>query len=602
MSLSVEKPMSPAERAKIQHRFEGQRNRVIAGIQAGTIKTTLPFASMLRLKGEPYNLKMHYFFESLFDVNLPRREVWKCCRQVGKTQNVTVWSLIMSSLVKYFNQLVLCPRFEQVKRVSTNYFRPFLLEDPLRSYVIDPQYEQSILTRKFSSTNSVTHFSFAFMDAERVRSISTDSNWIDEVQDIIMEFIPVIMETMGGSLQWKLQRFTGTPKSFSNPLQRLWDQSSQGTWTIPCSGCNRENIGTVEQHLLEMIGPKGPICYHCGKDLNSPDGYYLHAFPDRRGSFPGRHISQPVHPYHYLEHENWKDLLRKINGQDPTYTKAKVFNECLGESYDDSHKPISLTDLKRASLGGPNTLDYAIRKGKEFVVRAIGIDWGGGGGDETKSYTAICLGGMLTNGNIEVVFVKRLPPDVTDIEEARIILDWMRRFNPDVVAHDYTGGGASRETVLLQAGGEAMRKRLMPFTYSITANQHIIYHKAPQRGTRRSYIIDKPRSLTVMCQMLKHGKILIPQLDKCDSEMYDLLNLRQERTERAHGSDIVLMHKEPETSDDVAHALNFLASGIWYSQRRYPNLAEAAAIALSPEDLEQISPAADRLSSSAWEE
>jgi hypothetical protein len=578
------------------------QQRVLDSIRSGKLKSTLPFANLLNFQGQRFGLDDHYFFESLFTTEVPYKDMWMCGRQVGKSLNEVGGSVVLAALIPFFKQLVISPRFEQTKRLSTVYYKPFLAAEPMRSFMVDESCEQSVLQKSFRQ-NSMIFFSYAFTDAERVRGVSADMVWIDEAQDILWDLLPVIMETLSGSKHWGIQRFTGTPKSFANAIHKNWNLSSQGYWTIKCEGCNRENIGSVEDHLLDMIGPTGPICHHCGKDLDSRKGYYLHRFPERYNEFRGRNVTQPLHPYHYEHPHRWKVLRRRVMGKDFAYSTAKTYNEVLGASYDSAVKPITLSDIKKAAVGGNNTIPYANRRKKECVATSLGVDWGGGG-DESKSYTAITFQGLLPNGNIELMFCHRLQSGLSQIEEAKIILEFYRMLAPDFFAHDFTGGGDGRETIMLQAtrGSQSLIERLVPYTYSVTTDRNVIYYHPPATGRRKSYIIDKPRSLLTMALMLRGGRIILPDLESCYDQVQDLLNLSEERQERPRGSDVVLIHKDPETSDDIAHALNFGCSALWYSRGEYPSFAEAASIRLDPEDLEEIDPSTDRLTLSQWTE
>jgi hypothetical protein len=97
--------------------------------------------------------------------------------------------------------------------------------------------------------------------------------------------------------------------------------------------------------------------------------------------------------------------------------------------------------------------------------------------------------------------------------------------------------------------------------------------------------------------MMKAGKVRIPSWESCqhcpktgETLMEDFLNLLEERQERARGSDILLVTKNPGSSDDMVHALNYACSSLWYMNRGYPNVAEAMEIKISQEELNMISP------------
>lgn len=53
--------------------------------------------------------------------------------------------------------------------------------------------------------------------------------------------------------------YAGTPKTLDNTMEKLWTRSSQGEWVIPCPSCRHENISSVSEDLINMIGPPGSL-------------------------------------------------------------------------------------------------------------------------------------------------------------------------------------------------------------------------------------------------------------------------------------------------------------------------------------------------------
>lgn len=548
----------------------------------------LPASFLLNLKGKPFTLRDHYTFEPMFSRILPRRTVYKCCRQVGKSNNASASRFLRNLLINYYNILMVCPRFEQIKRISNMYMKPLIFDSPFQELFLDDHVEQSILQRSFAN-GSMQFYSFAFLDAERIRSVSCNEIWLDEVQDIVWDFIPVIAETMSGSKRWRQQLYTGTPKTFENTIEKLWQESSMAEWVTKCDHCPKWNIACLDEDILQMIGEKTVVCASCGKPLNPRAGQWVHRFPDRRPRFAGYHISQITHPTHYESEENWMELIYKMN----TYPKAKFYNECLGESWDSATRLMTQKILQDISVDeNTNELEQAIAKAKTYPLVAMGIDWGGGG-DESESYTAIALAGLSPNGEaIETFYVTRLNRNYMPDQEVASVLNMIKMFNPQLIAHDYGGAGYLRETALIQAGIPA--NKIVPYTYVFSASKNVITYNAAKSGNRSSYSIDKPRSLLILCTMMKAKKVLIPNFANTKDLLTDFLNLVEDRQERARGSDVYIVTKVPGTSDDLVHAMNYACSCIWYSRQKYPDIAEAMHIKLSQDEMNKISPAKPR--------
>ena len=574
------------EVADIPSALEQVRDRILKSPDTSKLMAALP---LFRVKGKPFTLDDHFFFKPLFRIDFPRRGVYKCARQVGKTQNMSASKLARSLVIPYYNILFVCPRFEQIKRISNNYVKPLVFSSPVRDLLIDTKLirDQSVLQRTFR--NGSTHvYSFAFLDAERIRSVAANEIAIDEVQDIIWDHIPVIAETLSGSKRWRQQLFTGTPKTLDNTIEKLWRQSSMGEWVIKCTACNHWNIACVEHDLLKMIGKTTVCCAKCGRPIEPREGGWAFPFEERNSTFVGYHIPQIVHPYHYETEDNWRELLFKMR----TYPESRFYNECLGESFDSATRLMTMQALRQISTDNPNDIKTAALRAKNCNFVTIGIDWGGGG-SESKSHTVVCLCGVRPGmDTVDVLYAIRLKQAMTPQEEVIYITNLITQFNPDLIAHDYGGAGNLREVMMIQAG--VPEKRIVPYTYSVTAKRQIIYFNPGVAGTRSSYTIDKPRSLVTLCAMMRAGKVTLPRWpgDTDDNPFLDFLNLSEEVQERARGSDAVIVSKAPESTDDTCHALNYAASCIWYHQQRYPDLAEALQIKLSQEDINAISPRA----------
>lgn len=548
---------------------------------------------MLQLRGKSFSINDHFFFKPMFRVTTPRQLICKTARQVGKTQALAAGKTLKSTAMPYFNILFMSPRFEQIKRFSTNYVKPLIMSSPMRKKLIDTSISQNqnVLQRTFR-LGGIHFYSFALLDAERVRGISANEVCIDEVQDMLWDNIPVINQTLSGSRHWKQKTYTGTPKTLDNTIQKLWADSSMGEWATRCEACNHWNIACLEHDLLKMIGKTTVVCAKCGRPINPRDGGWIFQMPEKTPTFLGYHIPQIIHPFHYEEPENWAELL--LNQR--KYPTSKFMNECLGESYDSAEKLITLSDLRAISALQSNTLQQALLNRRIYNFVAIGIDWGGGG-SESESYTSMTVAGVRPGDDtVHILCSFRLSRNLLPAQEVSEILQICTKFRPDLVAHDYTGAGYLREVMMIQCGMPA--EKLIPFTYSVTANKAVIYPNMTGAGPgkiaqRASYTMDKPRSLMTLCAMMKAKKILLPSWpvdDREDNVFLDFLNLIQLVQERPRGSDVYLIDKTPDTPDDTCHSLNYACSAIWYCHQRYPDMAEALNIRLSQEDISSITP------------
>lgn len=423
------------------------------------------------------------------------------------------------------------------------------------------------------------------------RTYFADGIAVHNCQDILWDHIPVIAQCLAGSPKFKYQSYSGTPKTMDNTIQKLWEDSSMGEWSVRCEACNYWNIAAAAYDLLKMIGKTGVVCAKCGRAIQPRDGGWVFPFAERQFTFVGYHVPQVVHPYHYAYPDNWQELL--LNQRQ--YPTSKFYNECLGESYDSSEKLITLTDLRKIScLPHRNELTQSIYNRAEYSFVVMGVDWTGGG-PESESWTSVTLAGVRPGEDtIHIIYTAKIsraaPPD----QETRLIMDLTAKFRPNLVAHDYTGAGNLRELMMTQAGMPA--EILIPFTYSVTANKSVIYLNSPKNkatvAQRLSYTIDKPRSLITLCTMMRAGKVLFPQWpdEQSPNPILDFLNLCQVVQERPHGSDVYLIDKTPSSSDDTCHSVNFACSAIWYCHQQYPDISQAMSIMMSQADVDAVTP------------
>ena len=550
----------------------------------GQQDSLMPLLSMFKIRGRPMNMRLHFQLAPMFKLASPKRQVWQCARQVGKSFGISSKGQLMSSLMPDFHTLFVQPRFDQIKRFNQTVLRPLMRSNLLKDDLISAEDARAFLLKTFRN-NSNLYLEYAFINAERIRGISgVSAMFIDEAQDIDDDFLPIIRETMSAAMRHRYEQYTGTPKTTDGTLNILFEDSSKGEWCIPCSCKKKFNIASPDMDLFKMMGEKTIICAGCGKDLDTRTGYYVHAFPERKNTFPGYHVSQVTHPLHCALPDKWKDLLSKMYD----YSKVKFYNEVLGIPCDESVKLLSLQDLKDACNSFEQDYNEALKKIPNYDIRVLGVDWSGGG-LLGHSYTSCAiLAGRPGSDTLDTLFTARLPLGLKPEEESEILRRYMSDFKCHFMAHDYTGAGYLREVIMVQAG--VPQNKFIPFTYAVSPKKDIISRHKPTDGARMSYIIDKPRSLSVLVNMIKSKKVSLPVIRKDNPVITDLLNLVEDPREMAKGNILYLITKAAGKPDDLAHALNFAASAIWFSRGRYPTLAQTQKYLIPKDILEQVDP------------
>lgn len=546
---------------------------------------------VLNLNGTPYTLKNHYPFSPLFRCLTPKNQVWCTGRQVSKSTSLAAHGVVVANSIPFFKTLFITPLYEQIRRFSNNYVRPFIDQSPVKALWSGTSTENSVLQRSFKN-NSMMLFSFALLDSDRVRGVSADRVCIDEVQDMDPDHIPIIQETMSYS-RWGTMYFTGTPKTFDNLIYGLYKRSSQAEWFIPCTACGKWNIPSLEYDLDAMIGPysddiseKRPatVCAKCQKPISPRHGRWVHRYPDRRWQFAGYHVPQMILPLHFADPEKWSTLLMKREGFG-NMTQAQFYNEVMGESVDTGQKLVSETELRNACLlpweNKKEPVPEATANLQHYKHRILAIDWGGGG-EAGVSFTALAVLGFNHNGSIDVLWGKRLLIGGDHLQEAKECMHWANKFKCDLVAHDYTGAGAVRETVMVQAGFNL--DRVMAVRLVRSASQDLMVYKPPTPiNHRQHYSLDKTRSLLYTCQAIKMKQIRFFQYDWASHDapglIADFLSLVENKAESRLGGDIYTITRNTLLSDDFAQAVNIGAAGLWHVTQAWPNFAQLAGIA-----------------------
>lgn len=558
--------------------------------ETSRILTIEPYLRMfLTLDGQPYSLDKHAPFGPLFGTRIPYKCLLIAGRQVGKSQSIMASALMRSSWIKNFRQLVLCPLYEQVRRLSSLVAKPFVENSPVRSLWTSPQTQQSVLQYTFRNQSRML-FSFALLDASRVRGIAADSLAIDEIQDFEIDHMDVVNEVISAS-KWAISQYSGTALTRDSTIERLWSKSSQAEWFIPCEACGHWNIPCTQYDLINMIGPwhdkisencPGLVCARCRRPVRPQDGRWKHRYEAKRWTFAGYHIPQPIMPLHYASPRKWAELLQKMSPGN--MAPHSLHNEVFGESYDVGSKLLTETDIRRAAcLSWDNEPwesrpERQIEQRKRYKHTVLAVDWGGGG-EKEESYTALALLGMTANGRIHTIWGKRLMTPNDHIREANEIRHWLKVFKPGLFAHDSTGAGAIRETLLKQMNVIDL-KNVMPIEY--VGPMHGLLKMVPPTpdNPRRIWRLNKTRSLSNMVTAIRTGFIQTFKYDYVDEArpglLSDMLALVQAKIEGVAGGDLYRIRKSAGATDDFAQAINMGSTALWHRTGQWPDFADNA--------------------------
>ena len=166
-----------------------------------------------------------------------------------------------------------------------------------------------------------------------------------------------------------------------------------------------------------------------------------------------------------------------------------------------------------------------------------------------------------------------LPYSTDHVKEAQDVLELANRLGAATIAHDFSGAGNVRETLLVHSGWPY--ERLVPITLTRTNGMKgIMYYNDPKdTNVRHSWTLDKGRSLVLTCTLIKSCGILFGQYESNKEHVEHFLALMEHYVERPVGGPVFAVHRVPGKPDDVAHAVNFAVTTLFQMNDNWPNIA-----------------------------
>lgn len=306
---------------------------------------------------KPFSFTGRRYMRQIYDTDA-HRQLLLAARQVEKSTLLGNRMLTYCCLNVGFRYLYVSPSNQQTKTFSKD-----RIQEPIETSKYLKAFTNSRLTSNIFEKSFVNHskltLRFAYLNADRTRGVPADGISIDELQDILLDNIPVIEECASHS-EWGIFTYSGTPKSLDNAIEYYWSKlSTQNEWAVPCRHHGTPNDPSSwhwnvlqEQH----IGRQGPICERCGNRLDPDDEDAQWAChnpsvrpqdPDdedesKKIFFEGFRIPQLMVPWVISQ---WAKLLYKYEH----YPRARFYNEVLGRSFDSGTRPLTQHDVLQNS-------------------------------------------------------------------------------------------------------------------------------------------------------------------------------------------------------------------------------------------------------------
>lgn len=477
----------------------------------------------IRLKGRAFSLNNYPFFRQPYD-DCSTEVLFKAGRQVAKS--TTLCNILISEMgcIPYFQSLYVSPTITQTRRFSSQRYTPTIKHSPLiQEYFTDSSVLKNVFEKSFTN-GSCINFSHAFEDADTIRGISADRICIDEVQDILWEAVPVIKETMAAS-EYKWIMYAGTPKTFDNTIEKLWNGSTQCEWYIRCPGCGRGNIPG-----LKNIGTTSYICAKCEKPLDLLSGEWAITNPGAERF--GVRIPQIIRP-----NLDWKDLRLKIDSGE--YSEGRIRNEILGEPFDVGVKPITMADLIACCR---DYLPTEVKRSEYGIAHVFGgLDWA-----VTAGTSVFCAGGMDTDGKFKTIYAKKY----TSTDPRAVIEDVVRLCNQLNVEYLGADRGAGHTNNLL-LHDRLQWTKVMEFAYVPKQKEGMKWDQKSQ-----CFILDRTFALDSSIYKLKNQQVIFPTFDSFGRIFFpDIVGVFTEYND--YLKKVEYRHPD-EIPDDFFHSLTYM--------------------------------------------
>jgi len=382
-----------------------------------------------------------------------RRILLFCARQVEKSTLLGNKMIAYSCLVAGYRSLYVSPSATQTKTFSHDRIKdPLETSHVLKSFTTSV-LQQNVFEKQFINRSKIT-LRYAFLNADRTRGIPAWGLCVDELQDILGDNIPIIEQcTSHAPEAWKRYIYAGTPKSLDNVIEYYRSNlSTQGEWVVPCDAHGGET-GRYWNVLGEKnIGLKGLSCEKCGGLINPahPDAQWANMvrYDPQRTPFESYRIPQLMVPW-----KSWDEILLDYR----RYPRDKFYNEVLGISFDSGMRPLTTAQVQECSHPKV-TMDPDMLKKYRALAHGhpiyAGLDWGTG----EHSFTVLVLG-MYVGTKFRVFYAHRFEGEETDpVVQLNIIVQMLKDFNVRVIGADYGGGFHSNDRLVREFGTQRVHK------------------------------------------------------------------------------------------------------------------------------------------------
>ncbi len=307
-------------------------------------------------------------------------------RQMAVSEFAVNWILGTITVRPYTTALHVFPNKDQGRKFSMVRLTPVfdmndspalarMLVNPEETYKTQSALQAAMNVFHKQLTNN-SNYIISFVGGENTkstdaRSVSADIIVLDEAKDLPEEKLADVLECMSLSTV-KQMRMVGTPDYEGTVFDNWFNESDRREWIVTCPKCGEkqqltmDSIASTRGSPYKDISDRASIyyyaCVNCAAELNRTADY---------GEWVPQNPGAKTHGYHLSQlMASWisaDEIMQKKS--DYSKQPAKFPNEVLGEPYEGSAKPISITKLLKGQM------DPGILQPKYRYI-TVGVDWG----------------------------------------------------------------------------------------------------------------------------------------------------------------------------------------------------------------------------------
>jgi hypothetical protein len=459
------------------------------------------------LNNAPLSLDDYKHMRTIYDSTHPSI-VLNTSRQISKSTTLANIMLANSIIYPGFKSLYISPTVDQTKVFSSDRVAVVMDQSPyIKKHLMSSALNQNVFTKQLLN-HSKMYMRYALLSADRLRGISADAVFYDECQDLLPDIIPVANETMSRSM-YKMNMFSGTPKTSTTTLAKLWSESTKNEWMVKCAatGCKKWNYLDDKN-----IGNTGVICRYCGKPLDTRQGSWV-ITGNPSAIHQGFRVSVLM-----FDKAPWVDWKRDIIDYRYQHSEGVFFNEKLGIAYDSGAKPVTLEEIKACCTGGPMLSQLDAITGSKRTY--MGLDYGPT--NSKKSNTVLLV--LQNDGDkLKVIYAKKYLGAEADYSFIhRDIPKQFSKWKATLIGADYGMGEAPNAEIRNSIG----------FT-NLIAFQHVPNQKDRSMWNAKmpAFTLNRTQVMSEYFHMIKHKKIIFPRWEDFESFGKEILNVNTEYDE-----------------------------------------------------------------------